>query len=65
MGDYPRRKREISMTLIASQLTEVPRVERLYRHAAKLVKKQEEINRKAEKRIRQLQEAGKNLPTLE
>lgn len=65
MGDYPRRKREISMTLIASQLTEVPRVERLYRHAAKLVKKQEEINRKAEKRIKKLQEAGKNLPTLE
>jgi len=65
MGDYPRRKREISMTLIASELTEVPRVERLYRHAGKLVKKQEEINRKAAKRMKKLQEAGKNLPSLE
>jgi len=65
MGDYPRRKREISMTLIASELTEVPRVERLYRHAEKLVKKQGEINRKAAKRMKKLQEAGKNLPSLE
>lgn len=65
MGDYPRRAREISMTLIASKLTEVPRVEGLYRQAEELVKKQEEIQREAEKRIKKLQEAGKNLPTLE
>jgi len=65
MGDYPRRAKEISITLIASKLTEVPRLERLYRQAEELVKKREIIDREAEDRIRQLHEAGKNLPTLE
>ncbi len=65
MGDYPRRTREISISLIASQLTSVPRVEKLYHHAEELVKKQEEINKEAEERMKQLQEAGKNLPSLE
>ena len=65
MGDYPRRTKEISITLIASRLTDVPRLERLYRHAEELVKRQEEIQKEAEDKIKHLQEAGRNLPTLE
>jgi len=65
MGDYPRRAKEISITLIASKLTDVPRLERLYRHAEELVKRQEEIQKESEDKIKHLQEAGRNLPTLE
>ncbi len=65
MGDYPRRTREISISLIASKLTRAPRLERLYHQAEELVKKREVIDKEAEERIKQLQEAGKNLPTLE
>jgi len=65
MGDYPRRSKEISITLIASKLTEIPRVERLYRHASDLVKKQEVIQREADDKIQTLQEVGKDLPSLE
>ncbi len=65
MGDYPRRSKEISITLIASKLTEVPRLEKLYQHANDLVQKQEEIEKEAETKIKHLQEVGKNLPSLE
>lgn len=65
MGDYPRRAKEISITLIASKLTEVPRVKRLYSQAEELVKKREVIDREAEDKIKKLQDIGKNLPTLE
>jgi len=65
MGDYPRRAREIYVTLIASKLTEVARVEKLYLQAEDLFKKQGWIHREVEDKIKQLQEAGKNLPTLD
>jgi len=65
IGDYPRRAREISMTLVASKLTRVVRMEKLYHQAEDLFKKQEEIYREAEDKIKQLQEAAKNLPTLD
>lgn len=65
MGDYPRRAKEISVTLIASKLTRVPRVENLYLQAKELVKKQREINIEAEDSIRQLMETGRELPSLE
>ena len=50
---------------IASKLTDAPRLERLYRHAEELVLIQEEIQKESEDKIKHLQEAGKNLPTLE
>ncbi len=65
MGDYPRRSKEISMTVIASKLTSVPRVERIYRQAEELVQKREAIDKEAEEKIKALQETGKNLPSLE
>ena len=65
IGDYPRRAKEVSVSLIASKLTKVPRVKTLYLQAKDLFKKQAEIDREAEDQIKQLEESGKNLPTLD
>jgi len=65
IGDYPRRAKEVSVSLIAAKLTKVPRVRRLYLRAKDLFKKQAEIDREAEDQIRQLEESSKNLPTLD
>lgn len=64
LGDYPRRGKEISVTLIASQLAEVPRVESLFLRAEKLFAKQQEISKETEQKIKRLQDTSKNLPTL-
>jgi cell division GTPase FtsZ len=65
IGDYPRRAREISTTLIVSKLTRVDRIEKLYGQAEDLFKKQADIYQEAEDKIRQMQEVAKNLPTLD
>jgi cell division GTPase FtsZ len=65
IGDYPRRGKEISVTLILSKLTQVTRVENLYHQAEVSFKKQEEIDKEAEQKIKQIYEAGKHLPTLD
>lgn len=65
IGDYPRRAREVSVTLIAAKLTKIARVEKLYLQAEDLFKKQAEIHREAEDQIKQLRETSKNLPTLD
>ncbi len=64
IGDYPRRGKEISLTLIASKLTRVARVENLYLHAEELIEKQGEINQEADEEIKHMQDTGKNLPDL-
>ncbi|MDI6814583.1 MAG: cell division protein FtsZ [Dehalococcoidales bacterium] len=65
IGDYPRRAKEISVTLIASKLTKVARVEALYLRAENLFKKQEEISRETEEKIKQMWETSKNVPILD
>ena len=64
IGDYPRRAKEVSVTLIASKLTKVARVEKLYLQAENLFEGQVEILREAEEQIKHLEDTGKNLPTL-
>ena len=65
IGDYPRRAREVSVSLIAAKLTKVPRVKTLYLQAKELLKKQAEIDREAEEQIKQLEGSSENLPTLD
>jgi len=65
IGDYPRRATEISVTLIASKLTKMDRVEKLFLQAEDLFKKQAEIHREAEDQIKHLEDTSKNLPTLD
>ena len=64
LGDYPRRAREISVTLLASSLTRVPRMEELFLKAEKLFVKREELGKETKRKIKQMQEIGKDLPTL-
>ncbi len=65
IGDYPRRGREISVTLILSKLTGVGRMENLFVNAEGVLKKQEEIETESEQKIKQMYELSDGLPTLD
>lgn len=64
IGDYPRRGKQVSVTLVASKLTKAVRLENLYAQAGPLLEKKREIDVEAEQKIKQLHEIGKDLPTL-
>ena len=65
MGDYPRRGKEISLTLVASGLAKVVRVENLYLQAKDLFEQQAKLNRETQEQIQQLHETGKEIPSLD
>lgn len=65
IGDYPHTGKEVSITLIASQLTEVPRLRNIYLLAEDLFKKEETIEKETEQKITKMYEFSKNLPDLE
>ena len=64
IGDYPRRSKEISVTLIASELTKVSRVRSMFTKAKDLFEKRAAITKETERRLKQLREFSKDLPTL-
>lgn len=64
-GDYPRRGRSISATIVASQLTKVPRVERLFVQAEDLLARKEATGRDTEIQIEKMVMLGSSLPTLD
>jgi cell division GTPase FtsZ len=65
IGDYPRRTNEVCLTLVASGLASITRVENLYLQATELLKKQAEIEEESRGQVQQLQHTGDNLPTLD
>ena len=65
IGDYPRKGHDVSVTLVASQLTRVPRIERLFLQAEDLFKRQQEINEESGTKIERMWEFGRNIPTLD
>jgi len=65
IGDYPHTGKEVSITLIASQLTEVPRLRNIYLLAEDSFRRGEEIAREATLKITKMYELSKNLPDLE
>ncbi len=65
IGDYPHTGREVSITLIASELTEVPRLRNIFLLAEDSFRRGEEITREAMRKITQLYELSTNLPDLE
>jgi cell division GTPase FtsZ len=65
IGDYPRRGKEISVTLIASKLTKADRVEEIFLRAHDLFAKQEIAVKEQDKKVKQLWETAKGLPTLD
>ena len=65
IGDYPRRGKEISITLILSTLTAVERMESLFVRGEDLLRKQQEIEKEAELKIAQMYARGSEIPTLD
>jgi tubulin-like protein CetZ len=65
IGDYPRRRNEISVTLIASKLTKADRVEETFLRAHELFAKQDGISKEQDEKVKQLWETAKGLPSLD
>lgn len=65
IGDYPRRRNEISVTLIASELTNTKRLENLFLQADELFKKRQEINEEIVSDAERVRSFGRNLPLLD
>ncbi len=65
IGDYPRRDREISITLIASELVMVSRLERLLIQAESSLKNREEIGRETAAKLEIMREFRQKIPTLD
>ncbi len=65
MGDYPRRGKEVSLTLLASGLARVGRVENLFLQATNLLEKQVKMDKETQEQVQQLHQTGDKLPTLD
>ena len=65
IADYPRRSREISITLVLSALTSVDRTERLYLRAKDVFQKRKELVEELDSRIRRVEEIRASIPMLE
>ncbi len=65
IGDYPRRGKDISVTLILSKLTQVARLENIFGRAENIFNRQEEMEVSAARNIEKVYEMTKNLPDLE
>lgn len=65
IGDYPRRNREISVTLIASELLKVGRLENTFMQAEYFMKRQDEINHETVTKIELMRKLNRNIPTLD
>jgi len=65
IGDYPRRDREISVTLTASELVMVSRLERLLIQAEASMKKREEVRLESANKSELAREFYRRIPTLD
>ncbi|MDD5510165.1 MAG: hypothetical protein PHI12_05095 [Dehalococcoidales bacterium] len=64
IGDYPRRRGEVSITIVASELVSIPRVERLYEGAKKTFEAQQVIAGQTINLVNELREKAKDIPRL-
>jgi len=65
MGDYPRRGKEVSLTLLSSGLARVGRVENLFSLATELFDKQVELDKETQEKVKEMHQTGDELPTLD
>lgn len=65
IGDYPRRNHEVSVTLIASELVRVGRIEHMFTQAEYFMKRRDEINRDTITKIELMRELNSQIPTLD
>ncbi len=64
IGDYPRRAKEFSVTIIASRLTKVNRLESLYLQAEDILRRKQDIDSESERTIERMRATSDNLPLL-
>lgn len=64
IGDYPRRGKETSVTIVLSTLTAVDRMESLFVRAEDLLKKRQKIEKESDLKIEQMLARG-DIPTLD
>lgn len=64
IGDYPRRDREVSVTIVASEMTRVSKVESLNLLATELFEKEKQIEHETQEQVKRMMESGKDIPTL-
>lgn len=65
IGDYPRRGKEISVTVVLSNLTAVPKIEDLFVQAEFSLKRREELEREMNEKIQKIYRASDNIPSLD
>jgi hypothetical protein len=65
IGDYPRRRWEIVVTHVSSQLTSLPRLEQIFLTAEKQIARRAEIVKETEEKISVMTALGGNLPRLD
>lgn len=64
IGDYPRRDREVSVTIIASELTKVSKIENMNLLAEESFAKEKQIEQETKEEVNKMMETAKNIPTL-
>ncbi|MFH1032422.1 MAG: hypothetical protein V1767_07685 [Chloroflexota bacterium] len=65
IGDYPRRGKDISVSVILSKLTKADRLEKIFTKAEGIFNRQEETELLTAQKIERMYEMSRNLPDLE
>ena len=63
-GDYPRERAEVNITLLLSQLSDVERVRDFYYRVTESIPTMKKKHEEAEAKLRELEEASKDIPSL-
>ena len=63
-GDYPREKTALQVTVIVSALSDVEKVREYYQKATKLVPEHKKRAEAADVKLREIDEAAKDVPSL-
>lgn len=64
IGDYPRRDREVSVTIVASELTSAVKVESMNLLAQELFEKEKQIEQETKQEVNKMMDTARNIPTL-
>jgi len=65
MGDYPRRDKEVSVSIVLSTVIASDRVENLFVRAEDLVKRKKALEVETDDRLQKLYDLGSKIPILE
>jgi len=63
-GDYPRERGSLDITVILSELSDIEKIRGYYSRAATVIKDIKTRQRETESRIKGIDDASKNIPTL-